>query len=125
MGGEAESRNVLRLLWCDWGGLAIGYGGALLPEFIGKVGIPFGLVFMALQYAVAVYFGKSRVLWLVTGLFIVGAMLAIIGWALDIGGFLAEYGISSMEYLLCAGSCTSGMGFGVAIVRGWIYDQAD
>jgi hypothetical protein len=101
------------------------YGGALLPQFIGRVGIPFGLLYIALQYAVAAYFGTSRVLWFVTGWFAVGAIRAIVGWALDINRFFADYGASFMEYLLCSGSCTSGMAFGIAIVRGWVYDQAD
>jgi hypothetical protein len=62
---------------------------------------------------------------LVTGWFMVGATLAIVCWALDINRFFADYGASFMEHLLCSGSCMSGMAFGIAIVRGWVYDQAD
>jgi hypothetical protein len=101
------------------------YNNALLPEFIGTIGIPFAIAYTVLQYAVAAHFGKSRVLWLVTGLFVAGAMLGAVGRAIDIHGFFAEHGISYPEYVLCGGACVSGLGLGIAIVRGWVYDEAD
>jgi hypothetical protein len=98
---------------------------APLPDFIGTVGLPFALVYGTMQVAFVAYFRKARVVWLVTGLFIVGVLLSAIGRAIDIHGFFARHGISYMEYVLCGGSCVSGLGFGIAIVRGWVYDQAD
>ena len=97
------------------------YNTVLLPQFIGTLGIPFAIIFTVIQYAVAVQFRKPRVLWLVTGLFVTGAMLATIGRAIDLHGFFAEHNISYTAYLLCGGACTSGFGLGIAIVRGWVY----
>jgi hypothetical protein len=101
------------------------YNFALLPEFIGSVGIPFAIAFAAFQYALAAHFRKARVLWLVTGLFVVGIMLGAVGRAIDMDGFFAEHRISYLKCLLCGGSCVSGLGFGIAIVRGWVYDETD
>ncbi len=100
------------------------YGGsALVPRFIGAIGLPFGLAFAAFQYAVAVRFREAKVLWLVSGLFALGAMLGIVGRAIDLHGLCAEYSISYAEYVVCSGACASGMGLGIAIVRGWVYDD--
>jgi hypothetical protein len=117
------------------GWLMIGVGGAvlfaafpgetnvaLLPEFIVRVGTPFAVVYTAFQAALVPYFRKSRVLWLVIGLFAVGAILGAIGRAIDIDGFCARHGISYTQYVLCGASCVSGVGFGIAIVRGWVYE---
>jgi len=101
------------------------YNAVLLPQFIGNVGLPFAIVHTAFQYGLAVYFRKSRVLGLVTALFVVGILLGAVGRAIDIHGFFAEHRISYVKYLLCSGSCVSGLGFGVAIVRGWVYDETD
>lgn len=98
------------------------YNIVLLPQFIGTLGIPFAIAFTAIQYGVAVQFRKPRVLWLVTGLFIAGAMLATIGRVIDLHGFLAEHNISYTAYILCGGACASGFGLGIAIVRGWVYE---
>jgi hypothetical protein len=100
------------------------YGGsALLPRFIGAVGLPFGLAFAAIQCAVAAYFRKARVLWLVVALFIVGAVLGAFGRAIDIDGFCAKQHISYITYVVCGGACVSGLGLGIAIVRGWVYND--
>jgi hypothetical protein len=100
------------------------YGNhSLLPGFIGGVGLPFGLVFAAIQCAVAVHFRKAKVLWLVAGLFVVGALLGTFGRAIDVDGFCAEHHISYAAYIVCGGACASGLGFGIAIVRGWVYDD--
>lgn len=98
------------------------YNVTYFPEFIGTFGAPFAIVFMAFQLALAVHLKKARVLWLVIGLFSAGVALGFVGRAIDIHGFCAEHQISYLEYLLCGGSCASGLGFGIAIVNGWIYD---
>ena len=98
---------------------------SLLPEFIGTFGVPFAIAYIAFQSALAVYFKQSRILWLLIGLFLVGVMLSAIGRAIDIHGFFAKHQISYFEYLLCGGACVSGLGFGIAIVSGWVYDETD
>lgn len=100
------------------------YGsGPLLPEFLGTVGLPFALAFAAIQYAVAARFRRAKVLWLVTVLFAIGAILGTVGRAIDLHGFCAEHNISYAEYVLCGGACVSGLGLGIAVVRGWIYED--
>ena len=101
------------------------YNLALLPEFIGTFGVPFAITYIAFQSALAAYFKKSRILWLVMGCFLAGVMLSVIGRAIDIHGFFVKHQISYFEYLLCGGVCVSGLGFGIAIVRGWVYDETD
>ncbi len=101
------------------------YNVTLLPEFIGTVGVPFAIAYIAFQCALVGYFKKARVLWLVMALFVVGVMLSIVGRAIDIHGFYAEHHVSYLEYLLCGGACVSGLGFGIAIVQGWVYDESD
>ncbi len=98
-------------------------GGAMLPQFIGSVGLPFGLIFAAFQGAVALRLGKAKVLWLVSGLFLTGAMLGAVGRALDLDRLGAKYGVSYAEYVVCAAACVSGIGLGIAIVRGWVYED--
>ncbi len=81
------------------------YGSAaMLPGLIGAAGLPFGLSFLAFQYVVAAHFRKANVLWLVTALFAIGALLSIVGRAIDLHGFCAEHGISYAEYVLCGGA---------------------
>lgn len=100
------------------------YGSAaLLPDFIGTVGLPFALAFVALQYVVAARFRRAKVLWLVTGLFAIGAMLGVVGRVIDVHGFCVEHNISYAEYVLCGGACVSGLGLGIAMVRGWVYED--
>jgi hypothetical protein len=100
------------------------YGSrALLPEFIGTFGLPFALAFAAVQYAVAARLRRAKVLWLVTVLFVIGAILGTVGRAIDLRGFCAEHNISYAEYVLCGGACASGLGLGIAMVRGWIYED--
>ena len=101
------------------------YNVALLPEFIGTLGVPFAIAYISFQFVLAAYFKKSRILWLVIGCFLAGVILSAIGRAIDIHGFFAKHQISYFEYLLCGGACVSGLGFGIAIVRGWVYDEVD
>ena len=94
-----------------------------LPRFLGAFGIPFAILYLGAQYALAAYLRRRRGLLLVTVLFILGAALGALGRAVDIHGFFAEHDISYFEYVLCAGSCVSGLGFGIALVRGWVYEE--
>lgn len=100
------------------------YDNAPLPGLVGTIGIPFAIAYMAFQLVLAAYLSKARVWWLVTGLFLVGVMLSAVGRAVDFHGVFAEHNISYVEYLLCGGSCTSGLGLGIATVRGWTHDKA-
>ena len=98
------------------------YNVAVLPEFLGDYGVAFAVVFGAVQAALVAGLRKGRAVALAGVLFAVGALLGVIGRAVDLHGFCAEHGVSYLEYVLCAGVAVSGLGLGLAIVRGWVYD---
>ena len=100
------------------------YGtGPMAPQFLGAFGVPFALVFTVVQCVAAAQFRKAKVLWLVAGLSVGGAMLGLIGRTIDLHGFCAEHHVSYFAYVLCAGACVGGIGLGIAMIRGWVYED--
>ncbi len=100
----------------------------LVPELVPVFSVPFGIVFLLTQYALAAGMKSYKALALVTGFFIVGMGLAYVRkivW----GGtgnpmILSSTGnveITLARHAVVAGACISGLVFGAALLKDYLY----